>query len=78
MEPRFFEYAFRKELYEKSDECKLCGNQIHIFDDSTVDHITPYSKRGKTVPEKAQLAHRGCNARKNAQMPTPSFSSSAG
>jgi 5-methylcytosine-specific restriction endonuclease McrA len=78
IEPRFFDYAFRKELYENSDECKLCGNQIHIFDDSTVDHITPYSKGGKTIPENAQLAHRSCNARKNAQMPTPAFSASAG
>lgn len=78
IEPRFFDYAFRKELYENSDECKLCGNQIHIFDDSTVDHITPYSKGGKTIPENAQLAHRSCNVRKNAQMPTPAFSASAG
>jgi len=27
------------------------------------------SKGGKTVPANAQLAHRGCNARKNAQLP---------
>jgi 5-methylcytosine-specific restriction endonuclease McrA len=78
IEPRFFEYAFRKELYEKSDECKLCGNQIHIFDDSTVDHITPYSKGGKTVPGNAQIAHRGCNARKNAQMPVTGVGTLAG
>src|SRR6185437_15589173 len=69
VEPRFFEYGFRKELYDESNECKLCGNEIHSFEDCTVDHITPYSKGGKTVPENAQLAHRGCNARKNAQMP---------
>lgn len=78
VEPRFFDYAFRKQLFEKSDECKLCGNQIHIFDDSTVDHITPYSKGGKTVTENAQLAHRGCNARKNAQMPVTGLGASTG
>jgi len=77
VEPRFFDYAFRRELYEESDECKLCGNEIHSFDDCTVDHITPYSKGGKTVPENAQLAHRGCNASKNAQMPA-SMTASAG
>jgi Protein of unknown function DUF262/HNH endonuclease len=70
IEPRFFDYAFRKGLYETSNACRLCKNEIHVFDDSTVDHILPYSKGGKTVPENGQLAHRGCNARKNAQVPT--------
>jgi 5-methylcytosine-specific restriction endonuclease McrA len=70
IEPRFFDYGFRKALYDKSDICQLCRNQIHTFEDCTVDHITPYSKGGKTVPENGQLAHRGCNAKKNAQMPT--------
>jgi len=44
-------------------------NQIHSFDDSTVDHIHPYSKGGKTLAENAQLAHRSCNARKNKFLP---------
>jgi hypothetical protein len=69
VEPRFFDFEFRKDLYDKSPVCQLCKNQIHSLDDSTVDHIIPYSKDGKTVHENAQLAHRGCNARKNAQMP---------
>jgi hypothetical protein len=69
IEPCFFEYEFRKQLFEQSDTCQLCKNEIHTFDDCTVDHIVPYSKGGKTVPENAQLAHRGCNAKKNAQMP---------
>ncbi len=72
VEPRFFEFQFRKELWNESHVCQLCKNEIHSFDDSTVDHILPYSKKGKTVAENAQLAHRGCNARKNAQVPTPS------
>jgi 5-methylcytosine-specific restriction endonuclease McrA len=69
VEPRFFDFAFRKELYDKSPICQLCKNQIHSLDDSTVDHIIPYSKHGKTTHANAQLAHRGCNARKNAHMP---------
>ena len=69
VEPRFFDFEFRKDLFDKSPICQLCKNQIHSLDDSTVDHIIPYSKDGKTVHENAQLAHRGCNARKNAQMP---------
>jgi 5-methylcytosine-specific restriction endonuclease McrA len=72
VEPRFFDFAFRKELYDKSPMCQLCKNQIHTLDDSTVDHIIPYSKQGKTTPGNAQLAHRGCNARKNAHMPPDS------
>lgn len=69
VEPRFFDYEFRRQLFEKSPVCKICQNEIHSLEDSTVDHIIPYSRNGKTVPENAQLAHRGCNARKNAQMP---------
>ena len=69
VEPRFFDFQFRGALYDKSPVCKLCNNEIHAFDDCTVDHILPYSKGGKTVPANAQLAHRGCNARKNAQLP---------
>jgi len=68
VEPRFFGYEFRRQLYDASPVCRLCSNQIHTFDDSTVDHIHPYSKGGKTVPENAQLAHRSCNARKCAKV----------
>jgi hypothetical protein len=68
IEPRFFDYTFREQLFKKSAKCQLCGNQIHVLSDSTVDHIHPYSKGGKTVPENGQLAHRGCNARKNVKI----------
>lgn len=64
-EPRFFSFAVRRQLYDASSVCAICKNQIHSFDDSTVDHIHPYSKGGKTVLTNAQLAHRSCNARKN-------------
>lgn len=69
IEPRFFDFAFRKDLFDDSPICKLCNNEIHFLDDSTVDHIIPYSKGGKTTTDNGQLAHRSCNARKNAQMP---------
>ena len=69
VEPRFFDLQFRTDLWNKSHICALCTNEIHAFEDSTVDHIKPYSKGGKTVPQNGQLAHRGCNARKNAQLP---------
>jgi hypothetical protein len=66
VEPRFFDYDLRKRLYDASHTCQLCKNEIHSFEDSTVDHIRPYSKGGKTTPENGQLAHRACNASKNA------------
>ena len=75
VEPRLFDYAFRKELWDKSHTCQLCKNEIHLFEDSTVDHVLPYSKNGKTVPENGQLAHRCCNARKSARLPETSVSS---
>lgn len=77
VEPRFFDFPFRKQLFDKSPECKLCTNEIHSLDDSTVDHIVPYSKGGKTTYENAQLAHRGCNARKNTQMPSQGISAAS-
>jgi hypothetical protein len=48
--------------------CAICKNQIHSFDDSTVDHIQPYSKGGKTVLANAQLVHRSCGARKHTRL----------
>jgi hypothetical protein len=68
IEPRFFSYEFRKQLYDRSPVCQLCHNQIHSLEDATVDHIHPYSKGGKTVPDNAQLAHRSCNAKKCANV----------
>ena len=35
----------------------LCKNQIHSLDDSTVGHIIPYSKSGKTVKLSAKMAN---------------------
>ena len=68
IEPRFFGFEFRKQLFERSPLCQLCKNEIHSLEDSTVDHIVPYSKEGKTIPSNGQLAHRGCNASKHANL----------
>ena len=68
IEPRFFSSQFRKHLYDKSQSCSICRNKIHNIDDSTVDHIIPYSKGGKTVDSNGQLAHRSCNSKKNANV----------
>jgi hypothetical protein len=70
IEPRFFTFEFRRQLFQSDPSCKICGNEIHTLEDSTVDHIHPYSRGGRTVPENAQLAHRSCNARKSIALPT--------
>ena len=64
IEPRFFTFEFRRQLFQSGPSCKICGNEIHTLEDSTMDHIVPYSQGGQTIPENAQLAHRSCNARK--------------
>ena len=51
-QPRFFSFEFRTELWNDSHTCALCHNEIHTFEDATVDHKTPFSKGGKTVPDK--------------------------
>jgi hypothetical protein len=67
-EPRFFSYEVRRQLFDASPICAICKNQIHSFDDSTVDHIYPYSKGGKTILMNGQLTHRSCNARKSTHL----------
>jgi 5-methylcytosine-specific restriction endonuclease McrA len=56
-------------LFEKSPVCQICKNQIHTLDDSTVDHIIPWSMGGQTIPSNGQLTHRSCNARKRNATP---------
>ena len=69
VEPRFYSFEFRRQMFQTEPTCKICGNQIHTLEDSTVDHIHPYSRGGRTIPENAQLAHRSCNARKAISLP---------
>lgn len=68
VEPRFFSFEFRENLWVKDQKCGICGNQIHKFEDCAVDHIKPYSTGGKTEASNAQLAHRSCNSRKCANV----------
>lgn len=43
--------------------CKQC-NQLFTPDELTIDHITPWSKGGRTVLSNAQLLCRPCNSQK--------------
>lgn len=48
----------------KPHVCGICGEEIKEFDDCQVDHIIPWSKGGRTIPENAQLTHAKCNMSK--------------
>ncbi len=62
---RTFPISVKKELYNQSTACAICGQEIQMLDDAEVDHITPFSKGGYTMVDNAQLTHRYCNRAKN-------------
>ena len=66
--PRFFSLKLKEDLYNADPTCKICGQRLHSIDDSEVDHVEPYWKGGRTIPENARLTHRYCNrARKRGE-----------
>ena len=53
--------------YEKQGhKCPICGETFE-FEQMHADHITPWSKGGKTTPENCQMLCRDCNLKKGAQ-----------
>lgn len=58
---RLFSRQLKKELFDQSPTCTICGNAIRLLDDAVVDHVEHYWRGGKTLPENARLAHRYCN-----------------
>ncbi|MCD8334786.1 MAG: HNH endonuclease [Clostridiales bacterium] len=44
----------------------MCG-ETFPFEQMHADHITPWSRGGKTTPENCQMLCRDCNLRKGAQ-----------
>jgi 5-methylcytosine-specific restriction endonuclease McrA len=68
---RPFDVALKQKLWRHSKPkhlCKICGKGIRGYEDSTVDHIEPWAKGGKTVESNAQLAHKRCNQKKRDQV----------
>jgi 5-methylcytosine-specific restriction endonuclease McrA len=63
---RYFDKALKMKLWQEAGghQCKLCNKLIHKFSQSTVDHIIPWAKGGKTEESNAQLAHINCNKKK--------------
>ena len=63
---RAFEQRDRLAAYERQKHaCALCGKEFAL-EQMHADHITPWSKGGKTVPENCQMLCRDCNLRKGA------------
>lgn len=46
-------------------KCAKCGKQCDSIGEMEADHITPWSKGGRTIPENCQMLCRDCNRRKS-------------
>lgn len=64
-EQRTFPFHIKKELFDNNPVCAISGQRILAIEDAEVDHITPFSKGGKTEKENAQLVLRYFNRAKN-------------
>ena len=62
---RAFDADMRSFAYEKQKGiCPKCGNHFEIRE-MQADHITPWSKGGKTIAENCQMLCADCNRRKS-------------
>lgn len=65
---RQFDSATRKSKYmQQNGICPYCGKHFE-FEQMHGDHIEPWSRGGKTVPENCQMLCRDCNLKKSAQI----------
>lgn len=61
---RAFEKRDRIAAYSKQEGlCPVC-HEHYEFDDMEGDHIRPWSKGGRTIPENCQMLCRDCNGKK--------------
>ncbi len=61
---RAFERRDKLAAYSKQNGiCPICGNHFE-FDEMEGDHIKPWSKGGRTVPENCQMLCKDCNNNK--------------
>lgn len=62
---RAFSESQKREIYEEQNGiCKRCGKHF-AFNEMEADHITPWSKGGKTNTENCQMLCRECNRQKS-------------
>lgn len=64
---RTFTESQKRTAYEQQKGiCPICKNHFELKE-MHGDHITPWSKGGKTIPENCQMLCRDCNLKKGAQ-----------
>ena len=62
---RAFTQSMARAAYERQKGvCPICGQHFEITE-MQADHITPWSKGGKTTPENCQMLCAECNRRKS-------------
>lgn len=62
---RSFDKRDKLAAYEKQNHrCALCG-EVFDFEEMHGDHIIPWSKGGKTIPDNCQMLCRDCNIKKS-------------
>ena len=62
---RAFTQGDKRSAYEKQKGiCPVCGEHFEL-NEMQADHITPWSKGGKTIPENCQMLCADCNRRKS-------------
>ncbi len=62
---RAFTPAMKQSAFEiQKGVCKVCAKAFGIGD-MEADHITPWAKGGKTIPENCQMLCKDCNRRKS-------------
>ena len=64
---RAFDDNMKREVYERQlGVCPICGQYFDI-EQMEADHITPWSKGGRTVAENCQMLCRKCNREKSGK-----------
>ena len=65
---RAFSDGMKQKVYEKqSGTCAKCGISDLAIGQMEADHITPWSKGGKTSEDNCQMLCKKCNREKSAQ-----------
>ncbi|MBC6427720.1 MAG: HNH endonuclease [Cellvibrionales bacterium] len=62
---RSFTEAMRIETYERQNGICAETGEHYPIEEMEADHITPWSKGGKTIVENCQMLHKDCNRRKS-------------
>lgn len=63
---RTFTESQKRAIFEKQEEkCKKCG-KVYEISEMEADHITPWSKGGKTSIDNCQILCKDCNRRKSS------------